>query len=359
MQGPYLAIQSNPESEELLKEEINIRFPELRPSFSAPGFLTYKCSQGVVSEKDLTKFLPVYSLKVGMFYAKVGRKQVAEKLKQLEKDLSAPYVIDPTSSQCLEIDQLVKAQNGSLPKINDWIVWIYLYEQKECWITIYPYRPPISSFGLLPSAIPKDAPSRAYLKMAQTFARLKLNKVQDPQTFLEIGCAPGGVAYFLLQEGHFVLGIDTGDMDQKLLNSPMADRLKTIRRSVQEVRKGDIEKSLQRLSVPSFEWLANDLNLPIPMAFNEAMRISQYSQDLWGLLITLKTPSVESLPQLMTAIKKLSHSERDFCYVQALHLPAHKKECLLVALKEKACKVLEIGPLKPYFGDDQDRPKNN
>ena len=359
MQGSYLAIQSNSESEELLKEEIALRFPELRPSFSAPGFLTYKCGQGVVSEKDLTKFLPVYSLKVGIFYAKVGRKQLAEKLKQLEKELAAAFFIEPTSSQCVEIDLLVKGQNGALPKPNDWIVWIYLYEQKECWINIYHYRPPISSFGQLSSTLPKDAPSRAYLKMAQTFDRLRLKKIQDPQTFLEIGCAPGGVAYFLLEEGHFLLGIDTGEMDQKLLNSPMADRLKVIRRPVQEVRKSDLEKSLHRLSVPSFEWLANDLNLPIPMAFNEALRISQYSLDLWGLLITLKTPSIESLPQLMTAIKKISLPERDFYYVQALHLPAHKKECLLVALKEKACKLLEFDPLKPYFSDDQDGPKND
>ncbi|MBI2521470.1 MAG: hypothetical protein HYV97_13715 [Bdellovibrio sp.] len=359
MQGSYLAIQSNFESEELLKKEIAIRFPELRPSFSAPGFLTYKCGQSAMSEKDLTKFLPAYALKVSLFYAKVGRKQLADKLKQLEKELLAPVFIDPTSSQCLEIDQLVANQKNVIPKVNDWIVWIYLFEQKECWINIYPYWPPITSFGKFTSTIPKEAPSRAYLKMAQTFDRLRLKKIQDPQTFLEIGCAPGGVAYFLLQEGHFVLGIDSGEMEQKLLNSPMADRLKMIRRPVQEVRKNDIEKSLQRLSVPNFEWLANDLNLPIPMAFNEAMRISQYSQDLWGLLVTLKTPSIESLPQLMTAIKKMSESERDFYYVQALHLPAHKKECLLIALKEKACKILEIAPLKPYFGDDEDCSKNN
>ncbi|MEK6626020.1 MAG: hypothetical protein AABY86_13685, partial [Bdellovibrionota bacterium] len=103
MQGSYLAIQSNSESEELLKEEIALRFPELRPSFSAPGFLTYKCGQGVVSEKDLTKFLPVYSLKVGIFYAKVGRKQLADKLKQLEKELAAAFFIEPTSSQCVAL----------------------------------------------------------------------------------------------------------------------------------------------------------------------------------------------------------------------------------------------------------------
>ena len=223
MQGSYLAIQSNSESEELLKEEIALRFLSWA-RFSAPGF-TYKCGQGVVSEKDLTKFLPVYSLKVGIFYAKVGRKQLADKLKQLEKELAAAFFIEPTSSQCVEIDLLVKGQNGALPRPNDWIVWIYLYEQKECWINIYPFRPPISSFGQLSSTLPKDAPSRAYLKMAQTFDRLRLKKIQDLQTFLEIGCAPGGVAYFLLEEGHFVLGIDTGEMDQ---NPPMADRLKFV-----------------------------------------------------------------------------------------------------------------------------------
>ncbi len=352
MQGSYLAIQSNAESEELLKEEIAIRFPELRPSFSAPSFLTYKFGQSLLSEKDLNKFMPVYSLKTGIFYGKVGRKQLAEKLKQLEKELNAPVFIDPASTQCTEIDILVKNQGSKLPKMNDWIAWVYVYEQKECWINVFQFLPPINNFGNISSNIPKESPSRAYLKMAQTFERLQMKKIQDPQTFLEIGCAPGGVAYFLLQEGHFVLGIDTGDMDQKLLNSPMADRLKNIRKPVQEVRKGDIEKSLQRLNVPTFEWLANDLNLPLPMAYNETMRISQYSNDLWGQLITLKTPSIESLPQLMTAIKKISQSERDFYYVQAIHLPAHKKECLLVALSKKACQILEIGAFKPYLGDN-------
>ncbi|MEZ0387730.1 MAG: SAM-dependent methyltransferase [Verrucomicrobium sp.] len=74
--------------------------------------------------------------------------------------------------------------------------------------------------GGLPRVIlPYDAPSRAWLKMEQALAWAGLDGKQSlkGRVVLELGSAPGGASYSLLQHGAEVYGVDTGVMDPDVL----------------------------------------------------------------------------------------------------------------------------------------------
>jgi|GEM_PF-7015921 len=350
LNGTYLAVLAHPENTEMLKSEISRHRADLRPSFSEENFMTFKYPSSFTLT-EIEKIRPILSLKAGLFYAKINRKNLGEKFKQAEKELGQKFIIDPSSAPKLEIETFLKNEGrdweGEILNCTqgDVIAWVQLVNQKECWINFYQFRHGHNSVYPLPTTMPREAPSRAYLKMAQTFSLLNLGTLPKPQTFLEIGCSPGGVSYFLLSQGHRVLGLDTGEMDSKLMQSELAIQFKHILKPIQELRKGDLEKPMQRLNITDFEWLANDVNLPLPMAANEVLRVSQYGSQLLGILATLKLPTPESMDQLMQLKQRLHQMNTPFKEFYFVHLPAHKKECLMVALTEKAMEQLQILPV--------------
>ncbi|WP_395742425.1 SAM-dependent methyltransferase [Prosthecobacter sp.] len=67
-------------------------------------------------------------------------------------------------------------------------------------------------------SLPEDVPSRAWLKLEQALAWRGWDKLDlRGETALDLGCAPGGATYALIQRGMNVLGVDTGDMDARVL----------------------------------------------------------------------------------------------------------------------------------------------
>lgn len=81
--------------------------------------------------------------------------------------------------------------------------------------------------GLPRITLPDDVPSRAWLKLEQALAWRGWDKLDlRGQTALDLGCAPGGATFALLQRGMHVLGVDTGEMDPRVLQLAKAQNLR-------------------------------------------------------------------------------------------------------------------------------------
>lgn len=145
----------------LFKEEMSLRYPSWRPSFSKKEFLTYK---GPVKENPA----PWFCRLVGENPQKEGEGK--ESVEGWSFDPLTPYLSFGTKLERSLFDE-------------------------------------------------ENTPSRAYLKMKEALFLLKIESLKD-KNVLELGSAPGGGSLALLERGALVTGIDPAMMDEKILENP-------------------------------------------------------------------------------------------------------------------------------------------
>lgn len=79
--------------------------------------------------------------------------------------------------------------------------------------------------------MPKDAPSRSTLKLAEAFAYFmdkdeQAEWLREGLTAVDLGAAPGGWTYQLVQHGLQVTAVDNGQLDAQLLANSQVDHVK-------------------------------------------------------------------------------------------------------------------------------------
>jgi len=334
MKSQFIVLSISSEAQELLKKEISIRYTDLKFSFQTSSFLSYKIIPGAIDLPELQAYEFTYCYSRALFHSKCSKKQLAEKLRQIAKEFSSKvwcYFRTPQPDIELPIPILPPCAGND----GDIVLEIHSINssEKEMWVCTREFSTLDNPYYLEDIILPKNSPSRAYLKIAQAFQRFNLKQFGPDQIFLELGAAPGGVAYYLLTHNQKIIGIDTGEMDTILFKQEFSSNpvLANIKLPVQSVRKNDVEKAQQRLGKNHFDWLVCDLNLPLQVSFNESMRISQYSDNLTGFLITLKTPDLSSVMDALRIYEKFKSVHK--FKSRLVHIPANKKECLLFALK--------------------------
>ncbi len=87
------------------------------------------------------------------------------------------------------------------------------------------------SGGIPRLRIPRDAPSRATLKLEEAWLRLLTEKeretlLQPGMTSVDLGAAPGGWTWQLVKHHIRVIAIDNANMDDKLMDSGLVTHLK-------------------------------------------------------------------------------------------------------------------------------------
>lgn len=143
--------------------------------------------------------------------------------------------------------------------------------------------------GLPRITLPEDVPSRAWLKLEQALAWRGWDQLDlRGQTALDLGCAPGGATYALLQRGMNVLGVDTGEMDPRVLQLAKA----------RGVRFDHWRTAAGRLNLTALPQepalLLCDINLAPPDVLPQLARIQDAIQARRLILtIKLNTPALE------------------------------------------------------------------
>lgn len=172
--------------------------------------------------------------------------------------------------------------------------------------------------GRPPLRLPPDAPSRAWLKLEEGLQWSGL-PLRAGQVAVEIGAAPGGASWALLQRGLTVVGVDPGEMDPRILTLPRFTHLKT---TLADLRREALP--------PRVDWLLLDVNLAPPVALHALRRVvSTLRSTLRGALLTLKLNDwgmASDIPRWLDLL-----AEMGFDSVRATQLCSNRQEICVAA----------------------------
>jgi len=260
---------TNPGLEKSLIMEVQTRFPGWRLAFSAPGFVTFK------GPDDGSWPVPVLARLWGECLGKASAAPEGADLLDL----------GPTGTWAVKVQ------------------------------TPDPFWPNPLQHSLID--LPPEAPSRAWLKIEEAMQLFDL-PIGEGTTCLEVGCAPGGAAWSLLNYGVKVIGVDPAEMDPRVMRHP---NFKHLKRPFQELTP-DLYGGVN--------WWLSDLNLAPGSVLSHLGRLLREAEKPDGLILTLKMAKPE------VALEFTEHARRvaDWGYETHLRLlPSHNKEVLLLALK--------------------------
>lgn len=288
----------NPGSEKFLKEEIRLIYPELAFAYSAAGFVTFK------ELMPLGKTLrPVFCRHFGRFIKRGSLEEVTSGLRDyLFYDLNG------------EIFKSYDFKDG------DWVKEVIKVSETQYYLGEFQsslLNSPTPG-GFSDAILPDLAPSRAYLKVVDGLRYMNLT-IPVGDNALEIGSAPGGATYALLERGLKVDGIDPGDMDNICLTHPKFTHHKT---SVQGFRLSNLKDHVH--------WLYVDMNLAPEASLGEIERIvEKIRPSLKGAFLTIKMTKfelVKRVPMYLTLVEKMGLQ-----VVMSTQLSSHKQEFLIFA----------------------------
>jgi 23S rRNA (cytidine2498-2'-O)-methyltransferase len=161
-----------------------------------------------------------------------------------------------------------------------------------------------SHMGILRLKMPHDAPSRSYLKLAEAF-EVFLTREEQAQwlkpglTAVDLGAAPGGWTWQLVQRGLKVIAVDNGPLKGAAAEHPAIRHLRQDGFRYRPQRPADwlvcdMVEQPRRVAALMTEWIASGwctraiFNLKLPMkkrvsALREALDIMQGTLDARGL----------------------------------------------------------------------------
>ena len=274
-----------PKNRDLLQAELTLISENIRPSFSSNGFSTF-----IVDSADLKKLQNtpiIFALCHGL------------EAKRSDTECSVWY----------ENEELYF--NG---KTN----FAYKDNKGQVWVADCPQFASIAKLSQIKQ--PDAAPSRAYLKIAQAFEYFHRDRDRDGHA-IEIGSAPGGASYFLLQQSLKVTGLDPAEMAEICLNNANFIHLK---KSVQDVQPKDLSND--------YSLMAIDTNLPALTSLRETIRLASWSKkSLNEIFMTIKMPNPRQVRKLSSYANDFKRAGYKVIYKQ---LPSHHREILLYGYKD-------------------------
>lgn len=339
----FVWLLHQPAATSWLKRELAERRPDLRFAFARPGLTTYKVDAARADEVVPSSFARAYGHSLGHATSVAEvlalaaalpaplRLHVCERDPDVPADERDPAVVD-TRSRALEAALRAAAPDRFLadPRAGagDAVLDI---------ITAPSERPDDGLFvgwhhhddtrgpgpgGVGHVAIPPAAPSRAWAKIEEAIRWSELEP-RPGEAVVELGSAPGGASWALLERGLDVYGVDPGAMAPAVLayRGPHGNRFVHLARPAAEVDKRSLPRPMH--------WLASDVNLAPMVALRYVERFVALAKgELRGAFLTLKLNDdgiFEALPRLRARIEKLG--ARRVRYTQ---LPSHRSEIVAI-----------------------------
>lgn len=317
-------------SEKALKKEVSLQPGKLlTPAFMRPQLITWKVQAELPTDFVFDALLGVVcGWSLGMARS---AEDVAEILKKADLNVCAVHVFPRlisedglTPDEWAPVDALVDSLNQVCPISSEssYVLDVILGEAGEPWfIGCHPQSPASHpSAGALPRlTIPTEAPSRAWLKMEQSLAWLGLDSpgLLAGKSALELGSAPGGASWSLLQRGMKVIGVDTGAVDACVQNHPNYDHI------------GLPASQLPLDYLPEkIDLLACDMNLAPDVALKYLEPLYQHLKPRW-LVLTFKMNDARVEALMPYFIQQVQRFASGPVYAKQLH--ANRREVTLVS----------------------------
>ncbi|MFV8751674.1 SAM-dependent methyltransferase [Nannocystaceae bacterium ST9] len=326
-----------------LKRELAERAPDLRFAFARPGLTTFKIADPDALPDDWR--LPSSFARAWGFT--LGRASTIDEVLGLAAALEPGPLRLHVFERELDVpieDQAPRAERASIVRAGllaaapeRWrpepraalgelvldVIVPHGREPDEPWLVGWHRHSP--EHGPDPGGVdylppPAESPSRAWSKLEEALRWAELAP-RAGELALEIGAAPGGAAFALLERGLAVTGIDPG---------PIAPQVVRHRSGFTHLRKPFAELERDRLP-RRFAWLLLDVNLAptIGLRYVEDLLRSTGARPR-GALLTLKLNDDEvaaSLPRLHARLAALA-GERG--RVRVTQLPSHRSEVVAI-----------------------------
>lgn len=167
---------------------------------------------------------------------------------------------------------------------------------------------------------PPEAPARAYSKILEAQELTSLS-IKNGHSVVEIGSAPGGISYYLLNHEVSLTAIDPAEMDEDLTDK-YPNTFKHLKMSIFDIERSHLPKNI--------DWVVSDLNLNGDLNVNQSFKVMNYYPKLKGAFLTLKTPNPNDLEKINDWKKVFIKKYR----VEVMNLPSHKKEIGFVLRKK-------------------------
>jgi 23S rRNA (cytidine2498-2'-O)-methyltransferase len=352
-------------AEAALKQEVARTQPAWRPSFSRPGFLTFKCGgETPLDDRELGERHWTFAHAHGISLGKVSGLQLADLVQQVWQHAGVAALVESktpldihvwqrepaiddddgetfVTPLCQEIEVALRAaapersgiertvakSRRATPR-NSRVLDVVVVAPDEWWIGYHRAirRTERWPGGVIPVRQPAHAVSRAYAKLEEAIQWSDLPLAKEDEC-VEIGCAPGGASQALLDRGMFVTGIDPAEVDPAVVGHPRFRHLK---------KRGSDVRRQEFLGV---RWLAADMNIAPDDTLSEVEAIVTSPQaSIRGLVLTLKLSdwSIASrLPEFVERVRGWGYRD-----VRTRQLLTGGQEVCLVALRRKALRRL-------------------
>jgi 23S rRNA (cytidine2498-2'-O)-methyltransferase len=294
-------------SEAALKREVAARHGELlTPAFMRPQLITWKARAALPENFELGAVFAAVSGR------SLGTARTVAEAAALCPTAGAVQVMPrvlPEDGLSAEgwaaLDAIRDEITPLLVKGGDATLDVIVGEEDEPWLVGW-HRGGTDAFLRL--RLDEAAPSRAWLKMEQALAG---------KVVLELGCAPGGASWSLLERWATVIGVDTGAMDKRVLKH---ERFTQVAMAAGEYQHTVLPRQV--------DVLASDMNLEPNIVLN-------YVEFLCGqlepalMILTLKMNNAKVEAKLPSFLKRIQHwGPRP---VRAKQLPANRRDVCVVA----------------------------
>jgi 23S rRNA (cytidine2498-2'-O)-methyltransferase len=298
-------------AERALKAEFALRWPDTRPAFSRPGFVTFKLAddgelagEGVpeVDRDEPPVFARAWSSSIksmrgessqqlASLVADAARERLFDRLHVWPRDATAVgrrgYEPGPTPAS-LEAEALLRAAHAERglfigssedpTQLGNRVLDVVMVEPLEWHVGQHVATTTTGCWpGGVPSVVlPEHAVSRAYLKIEEAI-RWSGFRLRKGQRCAEIGCSPGGASQALLDRGLKVMGIDPAAVAPALLEN---SNFTHVCKRGAEVRRREFR---------NVDWLTADINVAPQYTLDTVAAIVTHpTVAIRGLLLTLK-----------------------------------------------------------------------
>ncbi len=174
--------------------------------------------------------------------------------------------------------------------------------------------------GIPPLVLAEQAPSRAWLKLEEAAALFDI-PFRAGQRAVEIGSAPGGAAYALLERGLHVVGIDPNEMDARIAVHPKFAHMKMTSMNV------DVA------ALEHYDWLLLDVNVPPRTALRGALPLVRANASLAGFVFTLKMKDASLASEIDDWLARIRAAAGQSFSLQSRQLWSNGSEICVVGLR--------------------------
>ena len=353
-------------AEGALKKELARDYPHLKFAFSRPGFLTFKST---TSELGLDFSLEsVFARAYGLSLGQIGTEEIS-KIRETARSLKGEgsllglHVWErdfyPPGEEPLgfiagnlsgPLEQELRKQDPQLfessekAQVGQVILNVIVLDPGKAWMGVHLQGPENQPGGHKPwpggkpsLALPAGSPSRAYLKLEEALLWSGA-PLRSGDTAVEIGSAPGGASFALLNHGLSVVGIDPGEMAPQVLNHP---RFRHFQQPVNSILREDLPESIQ--------WVLLDMNVqPQISLFAVDRLVSRMKDSVLGVFLTLKLNQwkiADEIPSLLEHVRAMGMVQ-----VKAAQLAYNRQEITVFGLTRKGSQRSQDRPKRRMIG---------